>query len=135
MLRKKLCYFCQNTIIASDQTWGWHHDGYEDLRSSADDDCTICVQLCEDLREVPHPESLAWPLHRWNIQSPRRSGDTEGVHAAIVLRQAVHLGSDMTSEGEPSVDLPEKTFLLFQSSGTTFQKLVVDSHLHNQILR
>lgn len=124
LMKKKLCEFCQFTIITTDQKWGMHHSKYATLRDSAHNGCTLCVQLYEDIGiSRIDPESLAWPLYRWNIRNPQRDGHMEEVFAAIVFRQAVSLRSRVRTQDDIITDLPERTFFLFQQSGTTSPSL------------
>jgi hypothetical protein len=120
MIKKKLCDFCQITIITADKKWGLHHSDHAALRDSARNGCTLCVQLHEDIKTLDAtPEYLDWPLYRWNIRSPQKGGHDEEIFASIVFRQAISVGSDLTTHKESNTNLPERTFFLFQQSGTT----------------
>jgi hypothetical protein len=136
-LKKTLCDFCQTNVIEADQHWGMHHSDYAALTQSAQDGCTMCLQLHEDISSSQIDiESLVWPLYRWNVKSPQRSGDTEEIHAAIVFRQAVSFGP-RTHAGikrkagflRRNADFPERTFLLFQHSGTAPRKALKNPSL------
>lgn len=123
-VEKRLCYFCNSKIITTDLKWGMHHDSYGALQQSAADGCTLCVQLRDDvLQEKPKdPENMSWPLYRWNIRSPERIDDTENVSAALVFRQVINVTSATRLSDDTVVNLPERTFFLFQQSGMMPQR-------------
>jgi hypothetical protein len=120
LTKKKLCEFCQTTIIAADRKWGYHHSKFSALRDSANEGCILCVQLYEDITvpEIEY-ELSAWPLYRWNIRSPQKGGHEEEIFASIVFRQAISIQRPLPSQLSSRPDLPERTFFLFQQSGNT----------------
>lgn len=127
-VEKKLCNFCIDTIVTADLKWGLHHTNLETLQKSAAEGCAFCCQLHDDVRSQ-HRENiktLNWPLYRWTIRSPERIGESEDVYAGIVFRQVQDLvishGHRRQTYGRlpesTSARLPERTFYLFQQSGT-----------------
>ena len=137
-VEKKLCEFCVDTIITSDNKWSMHHSNIESLQRSAAQGCTFCRQLCRDvrLRDTKITEPLTWPLYRWTIRSPERLGDSEDTYAIVVFRQAMSIpdgvGTYLYSTTAP-VRLPERMFYLFQQSGmfATFPKATA-THRHGR---
>lgn len=123
-VEKELCNFCTTTIITSDEIWGLHHSSYDALKTSANEDYTLCIQLCKDVDEFgQHLPEFRWPLHRFDIRSPERIGDTEDFFAALVFRQAIKSTPTSTPWNE-SISLPERTFLLFQQNGEVPVQLI-----------
>lgn len=118
-VEKKLCDFCIDTIVTADTKWGLHHANVESLQQSAAKDCTFCCQLHDDIlsQDRENIESLNWPIYRWTIRSPERIGDSEDVYAGIVFRQVHSLVFGLDRRQIP-VRLPERTYYLFQQSGT-----------------
>jgi hypothetical protein len=118
-MKKTLCDFCQVNVIQADESWGMHHSDYAALTQSAQIGCTMCLQLHEDIHASQEdPESLHWPLYRWNVRSPQRSGNTGEIYASVVFRQAVSLDSRVEASLTSKAEFPERTFLLFQQSGS-----------------
>ncbi|GKT76465.1 heterokaryon incompatibility protein [Colletotrichum tofieldiae] len=103
----EICDFCQQNVLESDNSWGYHHTDAVKFKNAAESGCVFCRKLLASIGTIDYNGGFK-PVYRWSIRETTQIRESRS-YVSVTFRPVFSQGH----KAKESKMLPEIFFDLY----------------------